>query len=117
MLGAVACSDGPSNAGGVAHSCTNLPTLYATALENARTCDPGSAAPCRTLVRLDLLCGCQTYVDDPTAVNALFAEWQAKACATTPPFQTMTCVDGCREEVPRTCIAGNTVGSCQELQP
>lgn len=126
VLGAAACGSvlKPSDANEVSsddgsaktsHSCADLPTLHTAALATARSCDPsGGSAQCQSSVRLDLLCGCMTYVNDATTVNALYAEWQAQDCPATPPYQMSGCVTGCLVEAPRTCVAVDGGGVCEE---
>jgi hypothetical protein len=97
-------------------SCADLPAAYRAALVTAQACDPdGGAGQCSIGVRLDLLCGCATYVNDPTLPHDLIAEWQAQSCLSTPLYQMMGCVTGCRVETPRMCVAvdGGT-GVCKE---
>jgi len=123
LLGVAACgsSGAPSARGDGAAtdapvSCADLPAAYRAALVTAQACDPdGGAGQCSIGVRLDLLCGCATYVNDPTLPHDLIAEWQAQNCLSTPLYQMMGCPTGCRVETPRTCVAvdGGT-GVCEE---
>ena len=97
-------------------SCADLPAAYRAALVTAQACDPdGGAGQCSIGVRLDLLCGCATYVNDPTLPHDLNAEWQAQSCAETPLYQMMGCVTGCLDETPRICVTvDGGAGLCEE---
>jgi hypothetical protein len=132
MLGAAACGGGSSSSsprvdassstGGasgtdgptfeVAHSCAVLPDLYIAQLGTAKSCDPdGGAAQCQASVTLDLACGCQTFVNDPSVLNDLAAQWKAQACAQSD-VGAMGCVGGCKQEGPATCVAVGGGGAC-----
>jgi hypothetical protein len=108
-------ADARAPASDAAVSCADLPAAYRAALLTAQACDPDAGGQCSIGVRLDLLCGCATYVNDPTLPHDLNAEWQAQNCATSPSYSTMGCVTGCRVEAPRTCVAVDGGGGiCHE---
>jgi hypothetical protein len=66
-------------------SCTQIETDYGNALTPAAECTPGATGQCQHLVDMSLSCpGCQRYVNDVTALDALAAMWNAQDCGATP---------------------------------
>jgi hypothetical protein len=124
VIGAAACGnsgtpsargDGAADSADGSVSCADLPAAYRAALLTAQACDPdGGAGQCSIGVRLDLLCGCATYVSNPTLPHDLIAEWQAQDCLATPLYQMMGCPTVCVVEAPRICVAVDGGGLCQE---
>lgn len=118
VLGTAACGSrgvGNTTDSGASPSCADLPAAHAAALAQAKRCDPdGGRNECQILVKLDLLCGCQTIVNDATVVNAMEREWDNMQCASMPLYTKGTvCSPGCRVEQSAPCIAvDGGVGVC-----
>jgi hypothetical protein len=99
-------------------SCAELPNAYAAALIEASRCNPdGGRNECQIRVTLNLLCGCQTIVNDDTEVKALSAAWQARSCPAAPEYQMTTCPAGCLQETTRVCAPTDAGGTCQLPAP
>jgi hypothetical protein len=75
---------GAGGSGGV--SCGDLATQYADALPTAQSCSLTaliSSGECQQLVSSSLspcFLNCMTYVNDPTALNAIKASWEQAGC-------------------------------------
>jgi hypothetical protein len=72
---------GGGGAGGA--SCDALATQYADALPAAQSCDLKTSGECQQLVSSSLspcFLNCTTYVNDPTALNAIKASWEQAGC-------------------------------------
>jgi hypothetical protein len=97
-----------------APSCAELPDAYAAALIEASRCNlDGGRNECQIRVTLNLLCGCQTIVNDDTEVKALSTVWQARSCTAAPEYQMTTCPAGCLQESTRVCAPTDAGGTCQ----
>ncbi len=74
-------SGGHAGAGGA--SCDALATQYADALPAAQSCDLDASGECQQSVSSSLspcFLNCMTYVNDPTALNAIKASWEQAGC-------------------------------------
>src|SRR5450631_3383932 len=72
---------GAGGTGGV--SCSDLATQYTDALPAAQSCDLNAGGECQQLVSSSLspcFVNCLTYVNDPSALNAIKASWVQAGC-------------------------------------
>jgi len=86
-------------------TCAELDEEYHDALPSAQACDVGGVGQCQTQVILSLSCGCRTFVNDSTVLDAMYARWKAAGCT---PAQ-MNCPTGCPG--PSATCRGNDAGA------
>jgi hypothetical protein len=91
--GTTSDADGPA-------SCSEIASEYANALPAALGCHVGGVDQCMKEVPLSLECGCLTFVNDSTALDALQGWWQSMGCKSGPG-----CPTGCPGYSGATCSA------------
>jgi hypothetical protein len=72
---------GLGGTGGV--SCGDFATQYANAVPATQSCDLNASGQCQQSVSSSLapcFLNCMTYVNDPTALNAIKASWEQAGC-------------------------------------
>lgn len=73
-------------------ACIKINEQYRAALEPARKCNPYiNMVQCRELVRTDLACGCQTYVQAPAMLRTLAERYAALSCHKLMPPCSIKC--------------------------
>jgi hypothetical protein len=80
-------SGGSTDAGSsdASDPCPALEAAYASALPDAKRCDPNATTACQKLVSTSIACsGCSTVVNDTSGLDAIEQEWQAAGCASMP---------------------------------
>ncbi|MFL5303709.1 MAG: hypothetical protein ACJ8F1_00780 [Polyangia bacterium] len=88
---------GGADAGALAAVCRSFAQAYAAALPAAERCSVGASDPCATLVPQAVsgdvcVTGCQVYVSDATALNAIMQGMEQAGCSTlTACFLAIAC--------------------------
>jgi hypothetical protein len=96
---------GAGGTGGV--SCGDLATQYADAVPAAQSCDLNASRQCQQLVSSSLspcFLNCMTYVNDPTALNAIKASWEQAGCNNVDVFCPAI---ECLQPTNNTCLVGD----------
>ena len=108
VLGALLGCGGSSSGS----KCADLETAYATALSEARTCDPAARDGCRATRpdALDDVCRCQVAVDPASVapLDQLLDEFQSDECA----FAESVCNRLCALPAER-CAPSSTGPGCE----
>jgi len=109
--GGAAGQGGRGGTGGGAASCTQLSTDYGAAILRARKCSSIlTVLQCTHLVLSSLTCGCQTWVNDTTELDAIQAQWNAAGCTGGIVCPAIACINpGTRAN----CVAANSGDICQ----
>ncbi len=86
---------GKGTGGSGGETCAQLATDYSNAVTAAKKCTLDAANQCQQLVAGSLGgCGCDTYVNDATMINAIKTEWTSQGCATGPTCNIACVVPG-----------------------
>lgn len=72
-------SGGTAGTGGGA-TCAQLQNDYDTALAQARSCSPGANNQCQQNAPSSLACGCETFVNDTSTLDAIRSRWNQANC-------------------------------------
>jgi hypothetical protein len=102
-------------------TCAELEAQYAAAIPAAKACTPGAANQCQTVggLTLGICAGCWGYLNDVTALNAIYAKWTAQWCnvstggLTCPPTS-------CNNGSPQVCSPTDGAapgGVCTDMFP
>ena len=81
--GRAGSSGGKGSGGAGGASCDALATQYADALPAAQSCALKASGECQQLVSSSLspcFLNCETYVNDPSTLNAIKASWEQAGC-------------------------------------
>lgn len=108
---------GASGDAGV-ESCSDLAAQYRAALAAAKSCDPGAANQCASIVSSTLSpcsSGCVDYVNDASTLDVISRRWQAIGCGAT----TVACPAlACLKPVGSLCTASDAGGgTCVAAYP
>jgi hypothetical protein len=102
---------GGGTGGSSATSCVQLESDYAAELAKAKSCSPGASNQCQESAPSALACGCDTFVNDRSALDQLQTRWKQAGCQSGMVCPAVACV------MPRgaTCRAGDGgSGVCQD---
>ena len=83
---------GGGTGGTTGGSCADLQSQYAAALTAAKSCSPSGANQCQQKAPASLGCGCETYVNNRTALDQLESSWNQAGCQNTILCPAIACV-------------------------
>ena len=109
-------SGGITGSGGTNKACGEIEAAYASEIPNAKMCSTiALTKQCQQAVSKSLGCNsnCITYVQDPTKLNQLAAQWVSTGCTTPMICPLLACLN----PTSGTCTAssGLTAGMCQDV--
>ena len=102
---------GGGTGGNSGTSCAQLESDYATELSKAKICSPNASNQCQQTAPNALACGCETFVNDRSALDQLQSRWNEAGCQNTTVCPAIACV------MPRgaTCRPGDGgAATCQD---
>ncbi len=83
---------GTGSGGSTGTSCSQLESDYAAELVKAKSCSPNASDPCAQMAPNALACGCQTFVNDRSALDQIQSRWNQSGCQATTVCPAIACV-------------------------
>ncbi len=78
--------------GSTGATCAQLESQYSVELAKAKNCSPNASSQCQETAPDKLACGCNTYVNDKSALDQLQSRWDQAGCQNTTACPAIACV-------------------------